>query len=407
MENLTVILLLVSAIAANAASFPFIFNNLLRVDCGVTGETTETYNNQSWFPDSFFINPGKTTHISSSPNVPQVMTTLRYFPDGEDKQNCYRLPLINTEKFIFRAGFYYGNYDGKSQPPVFDLSLGGQKWATVNSSATTDVPVFQELIYAPRNDNISVCLAGRKEYGSGTPFISSLEATYLDEHETSNRTVYGMMRNGTAYHLVARLNFGGYDQVIEPWSGWSRTCEERLNRYWTPQPMPGYTNLTFVPITCTGTAYENSPPLSVINTAISPTTASQSIYVPINFATTTPQSAYIVLYFYQDLGPDNVNATRNMDVNVDGVMRKNVKLQTYTSGEVVTLYPVLVQGTANVTISPANGTVLPPLLNGMEVFYATELAEEASSSNGVFKISYSVVVVGVCQLFVIVFLGLV
>ncbi|KAL0438594.1 UNVERIFIED_CONTAM: putative LRR receptor-like serine/threonine-protein kinase [Sesamum latifolium] len=297
------------------------------------------------------------------------MTTLRYFPNGEAK-NCYMLPLINTQKFVFRAGFYYGNYDGKSQPRVFDLSLGGQPWATVNSSASTEGPVFQELVYAPKNDNISVCLMGRKESG-GTPFISSLEATYLDEGETDNRTVYGMMRNGTAYHLVARLNFGGYDQVIEPWSGLTDVCEERLNRYWTPQPMPGYTNLTFARTSCSGTAYENRPPNSVINTAISPTNASQSIYVPVNLPTTTPQSAYIVLYFYQnrivDGPPENLNGTRNMDVYIDGVMRRNVKLQGFRSGDVVTLYPILVQGTVNVTISPANGTVLPPLLNGMDL----------------------------------------
>ncbi|KAL0360724.1 UNVERIFIED_CONTAM: hypothetical protein Sradi_3756900 [Sesamum radiatum] len=142
--------------------------------------------------------------------------------------------------------------------------------------------------------------------------------------------------------------------------------------------MPGYTNLTFDPRFCSGTAYENRPPNSVINTAISPTNASQSIYVPVNLPTTTPQSAYIVLYFYHNLDgpPDTLNATRNMDVYIDGVMRRNVKLQGLRSGEVVTLYPVLVQGTVNVTISPANGTVLPPLLNGMEVFYGTELSEE-------------------------------
>ncbi|KAL0314768.1 UNVERIFIED_CONTAM: hypothetical protein Sangu_2321200 [Sesamum angustifolium] len=287
----------------------------------------------------------------------------------------------------------------------------GQLWETVNSSAT-EGPVFQELVYAPRNDNISVCLMGRKEYGSATPFISSLEATYLDEDETDiNHSVYGMMRNGTAYHLVARLNFGGHDQIIEPWSGMADVCEERLNRYWTPQPMPGYTNLTFAAISCSGTAYDNRPPNSVINTAISPTSDSQSIYVPVNFPTTTPQSAYIVLYFYQnsiiDGPPENLNATRNMDVYIDGVMRRNVKLEGFRSGEVVTLYPVLVQGTMNVTISPAKGTVLPPLLNGLEVYYATELAEEASTSNGVFKISCSVIMVGVCQLIVSVFLGLI
>ncbi|KAK4429146.1 putative LRR receptor-like serine/threonine-protein kinase [Sesamum alatum] len=384
---------------------PVILNYFLRIDCGLTGKTTETYNNQSWFPDSYFIDPGKTMQISSSANVPQFMTTLRYFPNAEGK-NCYRLPLTNTQKFIFRAGFYYGNYDGKSQPPVFDLSLGGQLWATVNSFAT-DVPVFHELVYAPRNDNISVCLMGRKEYGTATPFISSLEATYLNEDETDNHTVYGMMRNGTAYHLVARLNFGGYDQVIEPWSGWADTCEEKLNRYWTPQSMSGYTNLTFLPTSCYGTTYENRPPNSVINTAISPTNASQSIYVPVNLPTSTPQSAYIVLYFYQnriiDGPPENLNATRNMDVYIDGIMRRNVKLEGFTSGEVVTLYPVLFQGTVNVTISPGNGTVLPPLLNGMEVFYGTELAEETS---GGVKISSYVIVVAVCQLFVSLLFGL-
>ncbi|KAL0351905.1 UNVERIFIED_CONTAM: putative LRR receptor-like serine/threonine-protein kinase [Sesamum calycinum] len=377
----------------------------MRIDCGLNGKTTENYNNQTWFPDSFFIDPGKTKQITSSPNVSQIMTTLRYFPHGED-MNCYRLQLINTQKYIFRAGFYYGNYDGKSQPPVFDLFLGGQLWEAVNSSASTEGPVFHELIYAPKNDNISVCLMGRKEYGSATPFISSLEASFLNQELSNNHTVYGMMRNGTAYHLVARLNFGGYDEVVEPWSGWNLFCEEQLNRYWTPQPMPGYTNLTFDPLFCSGTAYENRPPNSVINTAISPTNASQSIYVPVNLLTTTPQSAYLVLYFYQnsivDGPPENQNGTRNMDIYIDGVMRRNVKLEGFRSGEVVTLYPVLVQGMVNVTISPANGTVLPPLLNGMEVFYATELAEETS---GGFKTLFSFIEVVVCQLFVSLLLG--
>ncbi|KAL2249696.1 UNVERIFIED_CONTAM: hypothetical protein Sindi_2443300 [Sesamum indicum] len=172
--------------------------------------------------------------------------------------------------------------------------------------------------------------------------------------------------------------------------------------------MPGYINLTFDSTFCSGANYENRPPNSVINTAISPTNASQSIYVPFNFPTTTPQSAYIVLYFYQnhivDGPPENLNGTRNMDVYIDGVMRRNVKLEGLRSGDVVTLYPVLVQGTMNVTISPANGTVLAPLLNGMEVYYATEVAEETS---GGFKILFSFIVVVVCQVLVSLLLGVV
>lgn len=168
-----------------------------------------------------------------------------------------------------------------------------------------------------------------------------------------------------------------------------------------PQQMPGYTNLSFDATFCTGAYYENRPPNSVFNTAITPPKASESIYVPITFPSTTPQSAYLVLYFYQNLNASKIlNATRYMDIYVDGLIRGNVKFDKYTSGEVVTLYPVLVQGIANVTISPAKGTILPPLLNGMEVFIATELAEQAS--NG-YKISCSLIVVWIFQLFVSVF----
>lgn len=43
---------------------------------------------------------------------------------------------------------------------------------------------------------------------------------------------------------------------------------------------------------------------------------------------------------------------------VYGVMRKNVRFETYRWGEVVTLYPMLVQDIVIVTISPANATAI-------------------------------------------------
>ncbi|KAH6769594.1 hypothetical protein C2S52_014397 [Perilla frutescens var. hirtella] len=341
-----------------------------------------------------FIDSGKTKQIITSgvdDGVPQFTTTLRYFP--KEELNCYDLALTNEEKFIFRAGFYYANYDGKSQPPVFDLLLGGQLWETVNSSASNG-PIFHELIYNPINGNISVCLRAKKD--GGIPFISSLEATYLMHDDNYNQTVYTKMKNGSSYHLVSRINFGGYNQVIKPWSP---EYDEELNRYWMPQPMPGYVNLSFE-YTVGEEYYENRPPTTVLNTAITPQNASQSIHVPITFPTTDPQSAYMVLYFYQNLNEsETLNSTRYMDIYVDGFVRASVKFDEFRSGEVVTIYPLLVQDIANVTISPANGTVLPPLLNGMEVFIASELIEQPSFG---YKISSSLMIVCVLHFFVIV-----
>lgn len=192
----------------NYFCFAVIENYNLLIECGVKGKVTERYNNQSWFPDSFFMDSGKIKQFNDA-SVPQFMTTLRYFPK-QAALNCYNLPLTNTQKYIFRAGFYYANYDGKSQPPVFDLLLGGQPWQTVNSSA----PIFHELIYTPKDGNISVCLKPSSQGGSGTPFISSLEATYLPHRDSLNQTVYTKMKNATAYHLLSRINFGSH-QIIE------------------------------------------------------------------------------------------------------------------------------------------------------------------------------------------------
>lgn len=156
--------------------------------------------------------------------------------------------------------------------------------------------------------------------------------------------------------------------------------------------MPGYANLTFKANNCIGPLYDNWAPDSVINTAISPVDPSLSIYVPINLSDDNPQSAYIVVYFHQRLNENATqNFTRNMDIYIDGFIRGTVKLNESEWGEVLSLNNVSVQSVVNITIAPGDGTVLPPLLNGMEVFVSSKLSDELTS-DGSIKVSYSLVV---------------
>lgn len=60
-----------------------------------------------------------------------------------------------------------------------------------------------------------------------------------------------------------------------------------------------------------------------------------------------------------------------------------MELNASEFGQVVSLFPVQVLGTANVTISPLNGSELPPILNGMEVYTASDI------SKGGFKLQWS------------------
>lgn len=104
----------------------------LLIDCGSSNETILSDGITKWRTDQEFINTGKNIPLIPSQNF-SSMNTLRFFPDG--KKNCYKLPLSSADfKFLFRAGFFYGNYDGLSKPPSFKLEIDGNLWANVTTS---------------------------------------------------------------------------------------------------------------------------------------------------------------------------------------------------------------------------------------------------------------------------------
>ena len=80
----------------------------------------------------------------------------------------------------------YGNYDGKNQPPKFDLYLGVDLWNTVNIE-DADTRKTEVIIYAPSSDHIDVCLVN---LGYGNPFISVLELRHLGSeiYKSKNRS---------------------------------------------------------------------------------------------------------------------------------------------------------------------------------------------------------------------------
>ncbi|KAK6933266.1 Malectin-like domain [Dillenia turbinata] len=340
----------------------------LFIDSGA--QDTGNFYGMRWWTDESFITTGKTKLLEPKINIPGYMYTLRYFPKGN--QNCYKLPLSPNRKFLIRAGFYYGGYDGKFNPPVFNLTLGGEYWATVHTSLG-DEPIYHEAIYAPKTKSLSVCLVQIKS--GDIPFISSLEASYFWDREQPK---YALMGNNTVLKLVNRTNFGDYDQNIGPWP--VDSCEEFYGRIWIPKSMPDYPNNNFNSYKCISTSYDNEPPSSVMTTSISAPNPSSSITFSVDFMTDTPQTAYFVFYFLDPNIFYNSTDTRMMEIFIDGVSKNIIELDYFDKGQVLSLYPMTVKGTAKVRISPYNASTMPPILSGMEVFTASELVEQQTSS---------------------------
>ncbi|XWS66086.1 hypothetical protein CRYUN_Cryun05aG0170200 [Craigia yunnanensis] len=77
----------------------------------------------------------------------------------------------------------------------------------------------------------------------------------------------------------------------------------------------------------------------------------------------TSQSAYFVFYFTEMAIKQFPNDTRIVDIYINGVMKDTVSVEV-NACKVVTVYPETVVGpTANVTLSAADSSTLPPIIS--------------------------------------------
>jgi hypothetical protein len=105
---------------------------------------------------------------------PKSLHTLRSFPSGV--RNCYSLPTVAGTRYLVRARFGYGNYDGQNSSSVnFELHLGANFWVAADVGAAGENMVY-EAVFVAWASWAPVCLVN---IGSGTPFVSALELRQL------------------------------------------------------------------------------------------------------------------------------------------------------------------------------------------------------------------------------------
>lgn len=171
------------------------FEVFLSIDCG-SSESYKDENLIEWSGDDDFIQNGESKTVEFTSLVAYPLSTLRVF--STRKKNCYSVKVEQGERLLVRASFYYGNYDGNSSPPVFDLQFDGNYWTTVNTSRF-DV-VSHEMIYVAKGNSSSICLA--QTLPDQLPFISALELRSLGS------SMYRHVDPNFAMLLVERAAFG-------------------------------------------------------------------------------------------------------------------------------------------------------------------------------------------------------
>ncbi|PWZ18449.1 putative LRR receptor-like serine/threonine-protein kinase [Zea mays] len=180
----------------------------ISIDCGFPGTTSyvDDATTLPYAPDAAFTDAGENYNVSPAhvaPELPTIYRDVHSFADGA--RSCYTLRSLTVGlKYLLRASFMYGNYDGLDRPPVFDLYVGVNLWKTVDVSSRPGARVVAEAIVVVPDDFVQVCLVNT---GSGTPFISGLELRPLKS------SIYPQVNVTQGLLLHSRRNFGPLDST--------------------------------------------------------------------------------------------------------------------------------------------------------------------------------------------------
>ena len=178
------------------------------MDCGLPENEQSPYNDTTtglnFSSDATFIQSGEigTVQASSVGTLRKTHQTMRYFPDGI--RNCYNLKVQSWRRYLIRATFTYGNYDGLQTLPNFDLFLGPNKWTTVNLNATVPGGQYREIIHMSKLSSLQICLV---KTGTTTPMISTLELRPL-------RSDIYISDTGSSLQFLSRTYLKGSGSIL-------------------------------------------------------------------------------------------------------------------------------------------------------------------------------------------------
>ncbi|MQL93245.1 hypothetical protein Taro_025883 [Colocasia esculenta] len=344
-------------------------SGFISIDCGIAGGVlyTDDRTTIDYTSDESHVQTGENWNVSSEIVAGLRYRTLRSFPNGT--RNCYTLrPAQRGKKYLVRAEFLYGNYDGLNRPPVFDLYLGADLWGRVNTSSRDGRPVRMEIIAVATADSVPVCLVNT---GSGVPFVSVIELRPLADE------IYGLVNASQSLVLFEeRRDFGGRP------SGGIRYPDDPYDRLWfTPATTPvGWSNLsTSMQLTAERNGDIHTPS-AVMRTSV--TTGSVSEYLEFGTAPSLPADEIYVYLHFAELRQLRANETREMDIYLNGeVTQQGFTPQYLFPTSVFTTNPGI-NVRHDYSIRASNRSTLPPVINAMEVYVLRRQGLEGLPTSG-------------------------
>ncbi|KAK7847561.1 putative lrr receptor-like serine/threonine-protein kinase, partial [Quercus suber] len=288
----------------------------------------------NYISDATFIDTGISKSISYElkASYQQQKWTLRSFPDGI--RNCYRINITQGVRYLIRATFMHGNYDGQDNNlPEFGLHLGPnmRDMAKIKNASYT---VNKELIHVPTLNYIHVCLVNTN---LSTLFISAIELRPLN-----NKTY--VTQSGSLALLF---------------------CTDQGS--------------------LTDRAYSHNDyqlPSVVMSTAAMPKTNSSPLVF--NWDSETATSEYYIYMHFAEVVKLKANQYRSFNIILNGqywygpVVPKNMSTTT-----VFSTVAMRIAKQYEVSMIKTENSTLPPIINALEIFSIKNLLQSETDQQDV------------------------
>ncbi|EOA29469.1 hypothetical protein CARUB_v100250851mg, partial [Capsella rubella] len=333
----------------------------ISLDCGLPPKKspyTEPTTKLNYTSDADFIQTGKRGTIATEwVYTYKQYNALRYFPDGT--RNCYNLGVMQGINYLIRAGFGYGNYDGRNIYPRFDVYVGTNYWSTVHENDFNDFsdqPQI-EIIHTSKSNSLQICLV---KTGTTTPFISTLELRPLqkDAYSTDPGSLKLVYRH---YYrpdimMMARLRYPD-DVYDRQWS----------SNYYYPGELEINTTLTV----------NSSNPFRLPQVIARSGAKSKNARETFRFgggSSGNPSDNIVIYLHFAEIENLQANDIREFDISWNGNITNSAyspkKLQIET---VFNTSPNKCDGlSCDMELVRTRRSTLPPLLNAYEVYTVME-----------------------------------
>ncbi|XP_072953596.1 putative leucine-rich repeat receptor-like protein kinase At2g19210 isoform X2 [Typha angustifolia] len=340
----------------------------ISIDCGISSDYSylDKDTNFEYVSDDQFVDTGTNYNLSTSSISSTVAVqnyNVRSFPAGD--RNCYTLkPAIQDHKYLIRASFLYGNYDGlrmgqDNNPILFDLHIGVNFWAKVNITDASKEYRFEAITVALA-DFIQVCLINTS---TGTPFISSLEMRPL------KTSIYKAANASQSLALYGRANVA---PSATPVIRYPRDLHDRI---WYPLIFEDWITIS---TTSTVSNYPDDlfeAPSVVFQTAAIPL---NSTSLQFNFESedgATSPKYYAILYF-SEIQVLTGRSKREFNIYVNGALWYGPYSPPYLlSSPVHSIENLAVNRRYEFSIIATANSTLPPLLSAFEIYSLMFLTE--------------------------------